>query len=195
LPGLTRHILNVVHFPKIPLIAARHFIVSVGSLWSDAFRISSNHATSLRVTIVLKNLLDRSPGRITTQLLDRQLEQQCRVALQCLRQTRHTVQRKLVGTVLEHREHIRLHESGFDRDFQLRLARLWFKDPLLQERCQAGVGIGPIRLSRIQEDQRMAGKRNKPEEIVSKLRQVEVLPGQGMPIADAVRQIGTTQQT
>ena len=41
----------------------------------------------------------------------------------------------------------------------------------------------------------MAGKRDKPEEIVSKLRQVEVLQGQGMTIADVVRQIGTTEQT
>ena len=41
----------------------------------------------------------------------------------------------------------------------------------------------------------MAGKREKPEEIVSKLRQVEVLQGQGITIADAVRQIGVTQQT
>ena len=41
----------------------------------------------------------------------------------------------------------------------------------------------------------MAGKQPKPEEIVSKLRQVEVLQGQGMSIADAVRQIGVTQQT
>ncbi|MDC1198942.1 IS3 family transposase, partial [bacterium] len=41
----------------------------------------------------------------------------------------------------------------------------------------------------------MAGKRDKPEEIVAKLREVEVLQGQGMPIADAVRQIGVTQQT
>ena len=41
----------------------------------------------------------------------------------------------------------------------------------------------------------MAGKQDKPEEIVSKLRQVEVLQGQGMTIADAVRQIGITQQT
>ena len=41
----------------------------------------------------------------------------------------------------------------------------------------------------------MAVKREKPEEIVSKLRQVEVLQGQGMTIADAVRQIGVTQQT
>lgn len=41
----------------------------------------------------------------------------------------------------------------------------------------------------------MAGKRPKPEEIVSKLRQVEVLQGQGMSIGDAVRQIGVTQQT
>ena len=41
----------------------------------------------------------------------------------------------------------------------------------------------------------MAGKRPKPEEIVTKLRQVEVLQGQGMSIADAVRQIGVTQQT
>lgn len=41
----------------------------------------------------------------------------------------------------------------------------------------------------------MAGKRDKPEEIVSKLRQVEVLQGRGMSVADAVRQIGVTQQT
>ena len=40
----------------------------------------------------------------------------------------------------------------------------------------------------------MAGKRDKPEEIVLKLRQVEVLQGQGSSIADAVRQIGVTQQ-
>ena len=41
----------------------------------------------------------------------------------------------------------------------------------------------------------MAGKRDKPEEIVLKLRQVEVLQGQGKSIADAVRQIGVTRQT
>ena len=41
----------------------------------------------------------------------------------------------------------------------------------------------------------MAGRRDKPEEIVSKLRQIEVLQGQGKPIADAVRQIGVTVQT
>ena len=41
----------------------------------------------------------------------------------------------------------------------------------------------------------MAGKREKPEDIVTKLRQIEVLQGQGMSIADAVRQVGTTQQT
>ena len=41
----------------------------------------------------------------------------------------------------------------------------------------------------------MAGRRDKPEEIVTKLRQVEVLQGQGMPVAEAVRQIGVTQNT
>lgn len=41
----------------------------------------------------------------------------------------------------------------------------------------------------------MTGKREKPEDIVMKLRQIEVLQGQGMAIADAVRQVGTTQQT
>ena len=41
----------------------------------------------------------------------------------------------------------------------------------------------------------MAGKRENPEEIVSKLRQVEVLQGQGLTGAEAVRQIGVTQQT
>jgi len=41
----------------------------------------------------------------------------------------------------------------------------------------------------------MATKRHKPEEIVSKLRQVEVLVGQGMPRIDAIRQIRITEQT
>ncbi len=41
----------------------------------------------------------------------------------------------------------------------------------------------------------MAGKREKPEVIVAKLRQVEVLQGQGMTTSDAVRQIGVTEQT
>ncbi len=41
----------------------------------------------------------------------------------------------------------------------------------------------------------MVGRRDKPEEIVSKLRQIEVLQGQGKPISDAVRQIGVTVQT
>ena len=35
----------------------------------------------------------------------------------------------------------------------------------------------------------------KPEEIVSKLRQVEVLMGQGMSRLDAIRQIGVVEQT
>ncbi|SMO97126.1 Transposase, partial [Ruegeria faecimaris] len=42
---------------------------------------------------------------------------------------------------------------------------------------------------------RMANKRPKPEEIVSKLRQVEVLMGQGMSRLDAIRQIGVVEQT
>uniref|UniRef100_UPI0040402B2C transposase n=1 Tax=Thioclava sp. GXIMD2076 TaxID=3131931 RepID=UPI0040402B2C len=41
----------------------------------------------------------------------------------------------------------------------------------------------------------MAGKREKPEDIVMKLRQVEVSQDQGAKLADAVRQIGVSQQT
>lgn len=41
----------------------------------------------------------------------------------------------------------------------------------------------------------MTNKRPKPEEIVSKLRQVEVLMGQGMSCLDAIRQIGVVEQT
>src|SRR6185436_12276609 len=39
----------------------------------------------------------------------------------------------------------------------------------------------------------MSRKRHKPEEIVSKLRQVDVLVAQGTPVADAVRAIGVTE--
>ena len=38
-------------------------------------------------------------------------------------------------------------------------------------------------------------KRHKPEEVVSKLRQVDVLVSQGKSVADAVRAIGVTQVT
>ena len=41
----------------------------------------------------------------------------------------------------------------------------------------------------------MAIKRPKPEEIVVKFRQVEVLMGQGMPQIDAIRQISVMEQT
>jgi hypothetical protein len=43
------------------------------------------------------------------------------------------------------------------------------------------------------EDARMARKRHTAEEIVSKLRQVDVLTGQGRPVADAVRAIGVSE--
>ncbi|OOY76295.1 transposase, partial [Solemya velum gill symbiont] len=41
----------------------------------------------------------------------------------------------------------------------------------------------------------MGIKRHKPEEIVQKLRQVEVLVGQGTARTDAIREIGITEQT
>ena len=41
----------------------------------------------------------------------------------------------------------------------------------------------------------MANKRLRPEEIITKLRQVEVLMGQGMSRLDAIRQMGIVEQT
>ena len=38
-------------------------------------------------------------------------------------------------------------------------------------------------------------KAHTPEAIVAKLRQVEVLAGQGKPVVEAVRSIGVTEQT
>lgn len=37
------------------------------------------------------------------------------------------------------------------------------------------------------------GKRHKPEEIMTKLRQVDILTSQGSTVADAIRQIGVTE--
>jgi len=45
------------------------------------------------------------------------------------------------------------------------------------------------------EDQKMTVRREKAEDIVTKLRQVEVLQGQGKSVSDAVRHIGVTVQT
>ena len=39
----------------------------------------------------------------------------------------------------------------------------------------------------------MPKKLHKPEEIVAKLRQVDVLVSQGQPVADAIRSIGVTE--
>ena len=41
----------------------------------------------------------------------------------------------------------------------------------------------------------MPKKRHKAEEIVAKLRQVEVLTAQGKPVAEAIRSIGLTEVT
>jgi putative transposase len=41
----------------------------------------------------------------------------------------------------------------------------------------------------------MANKQHKPEEIVTKLRQVEVLVGQGKARLDAIRSISVSEQT
>ena len=41
----------------------------------------------------------------------------------------------------------------------------------------------------------MARKHHKPEEIVAKLRQVEILTGQGASIAEAVKTIAVTETT
>ena len=41
----------------------------------------------------------------------------------------------------------------------------------------------------------MANRRPKPEEIVTKLRQVDVLVGQGSSRLDAIRQVGVSEQT
>jgi putative transposase len=41
----------------------------------------------------------------------------------------------------------------------------------------------------------MPRKRHKPEEIVTKLRQVDVLVSQGQSVVDAIRQIGVSEVT
>src|SRR4028118_1664563 len=45
------------------------------------------------------------------------------------------------------------------------------------------------------EDEGMPQKKHKPEEIVAKLRQVDVLTSQGQSVAEAVRSIGVTPFT
>ena len=41
----------------------------------------------------------------------------------------------------------------------------------------------------------MPRRRHSPEEIISKLRQVEVITAQGRPLAEAVKAIGVTEQS
>ena len=46
-----------------------------------------------------------------------------------------------------------------------------------------------------EEDGSRSRKRHRPEEIVAKLRQVEVLTAQGQSVAEAIRSIGVTEVT
>ena len=45
------------------------------------------------------------------------------------------------------------------------------------------------------EDGQMGTKRHKPEDVIAKLRQVDVLVGQGQSVAEAIRGIGVTEVT
>jgi putative transposase len=45
------------------------------------------------------------------------------------------------------------------------------------------------------EDGAMERKKHEPEEIVAKLRQLDVLAAQGQPVAEAIRSIGVTSFT
>lgn len=47
----------------------------------------------------------------------------------------------------------------------------------------------------LMEDMEMPRKRHSAEEIVTKLRQVDVLSSQGKPMAEAIRSIGVTEVT
>ena len=98
-----------------------------------------------------------------------------------------------------------LETASYDRVLDGDDVRMVFTDPPYNVPVQGHVrsGVPPIEVVRLEGSdepelrriEEMGSKRPKPEEIVSKLRQVEVLQGQGMSIADAVRQIGVTQQT
>ena len=60
------------------------------------------------------------------------------------------------------------------------------------------MGSGPLTgifISLLKKDQGTVGKREKLEDIVLNLCQVEVLQGQGKPLADGVRQTNVTIQT
>jgi len=66
---------------------------------------------------------------------------------------------------------------------------------------QAERGLPPEKWSSLKsvfepmEDTRMGQKKHRPEEIVAKLRQVDVLLSQGRPVAEAIRTIGVTPFT
>ncbi len=54
---------------------------------------------------------------------------------------------------------------------------------------------GWLRIGGVVQGVEMAKKHHEPEEIVAKLRQVEVLVGQGQTVAEGVRAIGVTEAT
>ena len=70
---------------------------------------------------------------------------------------------------------VRHHEEDWSAPTEVVLPEVWFFQPL--------------------EDERMPQKKHKPEEIVAKLRQVDVLVSQGRSVAEAVRAISVTQFT
>src|SRR5918997_1808297 len=77
----------------------------------------------------------------------------------------------------------------------LRQARKeWKMSPWEWSASRTVILLGVWLLSRM-EDWQMSKKRHTAEEIVAKLRQVDVLTAHGRPVAEAIRQIGVTEVT
>ncbi len=101
------------------------------------------------------------------------------------------------------------HETWVCNDYNatsiLKIARNWQRQTIAKSAewdfprvsavaVECRVCIGPT-LCLGNGGQSMADKRHKPEEIVQKLRPVDVLVGQGMQRVDAIREVRITEQT
>jgi transposase-like protein len=95
---------------------------------------------------------------------------------------------------LRFESNIRLdHQPSNAPDFQMEDYAQTYPFAYWSAPCE--VVLPDVWLSSRMEDERMSKKRHTAEEIVAKLRQVDVLTAQGRTVGEAIRQIGVTEVT
>ena len=109
---------HFIYFPKIDRMAFLARLVSAGSEWPEASRFPRSRLPRPG-SRWCRNLAHSSLGRVSSGLLQRHLEEKARIAFERLGQGGHTIERNLVGALLEHGQDVGITESRLGGDLCL----------------------------------------------------------------------------